>query len=81
LPLYTFIFLFVIVNIGLYEFTKSYSLKYTPLIILKSMVFYIPFQMLLGVSAFRAIIRQSFGDISWEKTTHINAARQTPVKQ
>jgi cellulose synthase/poly-beta-1,6-N-acetylglucosamine synthase-like glycosyltransferase len=80
LPLYTFFFLFVIVNIGLYEFTKSYSLKYTPMIIVKTIIFYIPFQILLGVSAFRAIIRQSFGDISWEKTAHINAARESMPK-
>lgn len=77
LPLYTFFFLFIIVNIGLYEFTKSYSLKYSPMIIVKTIVFYIPFQILLGVSAFRAIIRQSFGNISWEKTAHINAARES----
>ena len=76
LPLYAFIFLFVIVNIGLYEFHKNYGIKYSPLLILKTAIFYIPFQILLGVSAFRAVIRQSFGNITWEKTTHTNVTRQ-----
>ncbi len=81
LPLYTFFTLFVIVNVGLYEFTKSYSFKYSPIIILKTAIFYIPFQILLGISAFRAIYRQLLGNISWEKTTHINIARQQIIKE
>jgi len=76
LPMYTLFILFVIMNIGAYQFIKSYSFKYSPLVILKITIFYIPFQMLLGVSAFRAMIRQFFGNISWEKTTHINTLRK-----
>ncbi|PID52281.1 MAG: hypothetical protein CR972_02285 [Candidatus Moraniibacteriota bacterium] len=76
LPFYALGFLYVILNIGLYEFHKSYDIKYSPLLIIKTAVFYFPFQILLGISAFRAIIRQLFGNITWEKTAHTNVNRQ-----
>ena len=76
LPFYALGFLYVILNIGLYEFCKNYGIKYSPILILKTAIFYIPFQILLGISAFRAIIRQSFGNITWEKTAHTNVNRQ-----
>lgn len=76
LPFYALAFLYIILNVGLYEFHKSYGIKYSPLLIVKTAIYYIPFQILLGISAFRAIIRQSFGNITWEKTAHTNVNRQ-----
>ena len=76
LPMYTFLFIFVILNIGLYEFSRSYGLRYTPMLVLRSFIFYVPYQLLLGLSAFRAIIRHFRDEVSWEKTTHVNAVRE-----
>jgi cellulose synthase/poly-beta-1,6-N-acetylglucosamine synthase-like glycosyltransferase len=75
LPMYSLLVIFIILNIGLYEFTKSYGLKYSWTTPFKMLIYYIPFQLLLGFSALRAMWRQIAGQVSWEKTTHLNIAR------
>lgn len=75
IPLLLLILQLVICNIGLYEFTKEYRQKY-PLWMPARVIFtFYPFQVLLGLSAFRGIIRMIAGNIKWEKTQHINAHR------
>lgn len=39
---------------------------------------YIPYQLLINISAVRAIIRHLSGNFIWEKTTHFNSHRKSP---
>lgn len=82
LPLYILFMHFIILNIGLYEFTKSYQMRYPWWMPLKIVATFIPFQLLLGFSAFRAVFRELRQQHSWEKTTHVNAHRtaQEPIR-
>lgn len=61
--------------IALYEFTRLYNKKWSPLYILKLVVLYIPYQCVLGFSAIRANVRELQRKVGWEKTEHINAHR------
>lgn len=75
-PAYMLLLQLIINNIGLYEFTRHYYLKYsvwTPFKITFAFFFY---QAILGISAFRAVLRMVFGNFGWEKTTHVNAHRK-----
>ena len=76
-PLYILVLHLATFIIGLYEFTKDYKLKYPFWMPLKAIVFYYPYQLLLGYSALRAVGRFLRGDLTWEKTQHINAHRVT----
>jgi hypothetical protein len=38
---------------------------------------FIPYQILLGVSAVRALLRETMHNNKWEKTEHVNAHRPT----
>lgn len=79
LPLLLLIVQFVILVVGMYEFTVSYQKKfawYTPL---KMALFFYPFQIILGLSTTRAMFRLITGQMTWEKTTHIGAHRPSPA--
>jgi glycosyltransferase XagB len=65
----------VVYNIGIYEFTKEYKFKYSLLLPLKIIWSFYPYQIILGLSAFRAVYRIFIGEGNWEKTLHINAHR------
>lgn len=75
LPLYILTMHLIVLNVGLYEFTKKYSFKYPRWIPIKVIVTFLPFQILLGISAIRAVIREFRKKTSWEKTVHVNAHR------
>ncbi len=75
MPLYIFVINLVLINVGLYEFTKDYQKKYSILMPLKLCLYFIPFQLVLGFSSCRALFRQFVGNNTWEKTKHINAHR------
>lgn len=78
IPAYMLIIQIIVYNVGLYEFTRNYHLPYSfwmPFKVFASFIFY---QMLLGVSAFRALLRMLTNSTGWEKTTHINAHRGQP---
>lgn len=75
-PLYILVLHLATFIIGLYEFTRDYKLKYPFWIPFKAVIFYYPYQLLLGYSALRAVGRLLKGDLTWEKTQHINAHRQ-----
>ncbi len=74
-PLLLLILQLIAYNVGLFEFTKGYSLKYPFWIPLKVLYTFYPFQIILGFSAMRAIYRLAVGQDSWEKTLHLNAHR------
>lgn len=76
-PLYIFILHLTTFIIGLYEFTRDYKLKYPFWLPLKAIIYYYPYQLLLGYSALRAVGRLIRGDLTWEKTLHINAHRSS----
>lgn len=75
LPLYLLVIQIITLNIGLVEFTRSFNLKYEIFSPLKIILTFYPFQLLLGFSSLRALARIFFGNLSWEKTKHINAHR------
>ncbi|HYE60145.1 MAG TPA: glycosyltransferase [Candidatus Kapabacteria bacterium] len=79
LPLYLLMIHFVVLNVGLYEFTKKYGMKYPWYMPMKVGLTFIPFQLLLGVSAVRAVYRELAKQTTWEKTEHVNAHRPVPA--
>lgn len=84
LPLYILGLHFITYNIGLYEFVKGYGYKYNLLLTFRTILTFYPFQIILSLSAFRAMWRTVKGNITWEKTEHINAHRDKdtlPVKE
>ncbi len=72
IPLYALLAIAVISALAIYDFTRHYRTKYSPLLLITIFFMIIPFQMLLGISAFRAIIRNISGNLNWEKTEHLN---------
>lgn len=66
----------VTLNIGLYEFARSYKLKYPWWIPFITIILFYPYQVILGISALRAIFRTFNGNTNWEKTSHTNAHRE-----
>lgn len=74
-PQYILFLHLVLLSVGLYEFTKKYSLRYSWWMPLKILVTFLPFQILLGVSAIRALYREFTHQNAWEKTRHVNAHR------
>ena len=75
-PLYILLLHLATFVVGLYEFTRDYKLKYPFWIPFKAIILYYPYQLLLGYSALRAVVRLMRSDLTWEKTQHINAHRQ-----
>lgn len=75
LPLSILILHLVIMNIGLYEFTKKYNMAYPIWMPFKVVATFVPFQMALGISAVRAVYRNMLHRNAWEKTEHTNAHR------
>jgi cellulose synthase/poly-beta-1,6-N-acetylglucosamine synthase-like glycosyltransferase len=65
----------VVQNIALYEFTTIYRKRWRPQLILKTIVWFFPYQFILSLSSFRAMVRQFKQQTSWEKTEHVNAHR------
>ncbi len=76
LPCYILLMHFILLNVGLYEFTKKYAARYPVWMPLKIAVTFIPFQFLLGLSAIRAVYREMRKQTSWEKTEHTGAHRE-----
>ncbi|MDQ6670703.1 MAG: glycosyltransferase [Chloroflexota bacterium] len=76
LPLYALGFQFVFSLVGLVEFTQSYQLRLTPRDIIVFAAGFLPYQMLLGLGALRAVYRVLRGATNWEKTEHTGAHRE-----
>jgi cellulose synthase/poly-beta-1,6-N-acetylglucosamine synthase-like glycosyltransferase len=75
LPLYMLALQLLLSVLGLREFTQLHGLRAGPLDILRLIVCYLPYQLLLGFSALRAVWRQARGQHGWEKTRHVGAHR------
>ncbi len=80
LPLLIVLMHFAFFLLGLWQFTRDYKLTFPIWMPLKALIFYIPYQVLLGLGAFRALWRLVKGDLTWEKTEHTNAHRTNTQK-
>ena len=69
----------LIINYGIFNFTKEYKLKYhwnTPLM---TIVTFIPYQLILTWASIRAAYRELTNQTNWEKTIHTNAHRKSEI--
>jgi len=71
MPLYCLILAMFIDLTGLHEFVKVHHRKWKWSEALTLLVAFIPYQLLLGIGAVRAVWRQIRGASNWEKTAHI----------
>ena len=76
LPAYMLIGQFVVSLIGLHEFAEAHGIRLKPLTWLKLLLSFYPYQVLLGIGAVRAVIREVRRVNTWEKTKHVNAHRR-----
>ena len=79
LPLYMFLLQLAIAVLGLREFTAVHGLRAALPDSLRLVIAYLPYQLLLGFAALRAVWRQARGDNGWEKTRHLGAHRAPQV--
>lgn len=76
LPLGLLLFQFGIIFIALFEMLKNRKEKWKfPLAFFLFIVTYLPYQIIMVISTIRAIFRLAVSDMSWEKTSHINARK------
>lgn len=75
MPFYLMLVQLLIYEIGLYKFTKTHHKEFSINSMIKIVISYYPYQLLLAISAFRAILRQFSGNYLWEKTRHLNTHR------
>src|SRR5947209_2881162 len=75
MPLYCFIFALFVSLAGLHEFVKVHHRKWKWSEALTLLLAFIPYQLLLGIGAIRAVWRQIRGASNWEKTAHIGQHR------
>ncbi|OGK36763.1 hypothetical protein A3F03_03645 [Candidatus Roizmanbacteria bacterium RIFCSPHIGHO2_12_FULL_41_11] len=74
-PFFLFLLQIVTFIVGFYEFTKAYKQKFTFWMLIKIIITFYPFQLLLMISSFRALYRVIFSQNAWDKTLHTNAHR------
>lgn len=74
-PLYTLLFQLLLTVYGVIAFTRDFGLKISIWDITNVIITFIPYQLLQGISAFRAIGREARGVNNWEKTAHAGAHR------
>ncbi len=70
IPLFLLAIQFTVNIVALQEFTKEQHLSLKFLVFPLMLLTFIPYQMLLGISAIRATLREIRGINNWEKTTH-----------
>ena len=76
LPLYCFVLDVFIDVAGLHEFLKAHNTKWSWREVGILIVFFFPYQWLLGLGALRALFRYLQGTSNWEKTAHIGQHRR-----
>lgn len=81
IPLLILVLFIATQSVALYEFTRLYNKKWSPLYIVKLIIMYLPYQFVLGLSAIRATVREFQQNTGWEKTEHINAHRSGSIKE
>lgn len=78
LPLYALVLQLACSVVGTVLFTREFGLR-LPLLALVSLPFsFLPYQLLLSISAVRAVIRELRRHYNWEKTVH-HGAHRAPV--
>lgn len=75
MPFYCFIFAMFIDLAGLHEFVKVHHRKWKWSEAFTLLIAFIPYQLLLGIGALRAVWRHIKGASNWEKTAHIGQHR------
>jgi cellulose synthase/poly-beta-1,6-N-acetylglucosamine synthase-like glycosyltransferase len=75
-PLYVLLFQLLISLIGAYMFTREYGFRFPLLTPITMAVTFLPYQLLLGLSAVRAVWRDYRNRNDWEKTAHLGAHRR-----
>lgn len=75
LPLYAIGFQFLINLIGLFDFASSYDKHVRLRDVARFTLGFLPYQVLLSVSALRAVFREALGATNWEKTAHSGSHR------
>jgi cellulose synthase/poly-beta-1,6-N-acetylglucosamine synthase-like glycosyltransferase len=85
IPAYVLLGHVILSLLALYEFSKAHRLRVGPFDYLSLILTYLPYQVLLGIGAFRGAWREISGNQTWEKTRHVNAhrhrRRQTGVRR
>lgn len=76
-PIYLLLTQVVINLTGIREFTEAYGEKLPFLFRLRMLLFYYPYQLMLSISAMRAVWRFVTNNSNWEKTAHSNLHRQS----
>lgn len=75
IPLFLLIMQLLVFIIGQYLFCKAYNEPFYFWYPLKVCLSFVPYQVMLGMSATRAIWRSIARNNNWEKTPHLNAHR------
>ncbi|MDQ3239359.1 MAG: glycosyltransferase, partial [bacterium] len=75
IPFYILVLQLITYSIGLYQFTRDYSLPYSFSLFITTIARFYLFQLVLGLSAVRAVFRMMSKNLVWEKTAHTNAHR------
>ncbi len=75
LPLYCFILAIFIDLAGLHEFLKAHHRPWRWTEAIVTLLAFIPYQVLLGMGAIRAVYRFLKGTTNWEKTAHVGQHR------
>lgn len=75
IPFYILGLHFIVLLIGLWHFTREYQLRFHPMVPLIALVCYVPYQLVLGTAAVRAVYRHVRNENNWEKTPHSNVHR------
>lgn len=75
MPLYCLLFSLFVSLAGLHEFVKIHHRQWKWSEALTLLIAFLPYQLLLGVGAVRAVWRQMRGASNWEKTAHTGQHR------
>ncbi|MDQ4063739.1 MAG: glycosyltransferase [Actinomycetota bacterium] len=79
LPLYMILFQLLVGLIGLQDFASAYGLRLKGRDFARYALGFLPYQLLLSVSALRAVFREFKGATNWEKTAH-SGVHRTPTE-
>ncbi len=76
IPIYILLLQLITSLIGIREFAAAYGERLPMFFTLRMIIYYYPYQLLLSIAAFRAVIRFLMREQAWEKTAHSNLHRQ-----
>lgn len=76
IPTYLLIFQLTALTVGMFEFCRAFGIRFSFLTPIKLILTFLPYQIVLGVSALRAFSRMMRQTKSWEKTSHHNLHRE-----